>query len=134
MRFQVIKELEGRYAPAPSGQFFLVRDEKFHTEAGSFPLLAYGAGALEIMLRDSISQEEYQLKVAVFNQARLDMLHVQPGPAITFASPISQDEQDAQLFLKMQSPRVAAEALGDIWPLYKKWYNDQQMALVRAAG
>lgn len=60
MRLQIIKELEDRYAPAPSGQYYWCSDGKFHLDHISFSLLQYDTGVLEIMLEESMSQEEYE--------------------------------------------------------------------------
>jgi len=138
MKLQIIEQLELRYVPTPKGtSYHLVKDGYVQLPLGVWSLLNYDIGVLEIMLEQSISQEE----VERLNEDRLNRLMADKQPAkalqsfddftkFYFAPAQNYKEQEMIDYLTGLSPQKRTQKLGE----FAVWFNNQERELARVAG
>jgi len=114
MKFQIIDKLEGRYAPALNGKYYLCKGRMFHTELGPQSLRNYGAGTLTVMLQKSIPESEVRQLTA----ERLMLLHEEQM--------MDKETEEAMEWFKKLAPKAQ---LAQIKYRYQDWYNDQDRIL-----
>lgn len=102
-RFDIIQQLEGRYVPSPKGDYCLVE----HGKRGEFNLLNYEISALEIMLRQSVSQED----VDYLTSERLTYLYTTNPPQFG-----TKPGQESHLWFEVIGNRIELDD-GQFWRL-----------------